>query len=193
LFAFIFGVYAFYATKRRNRAIEKWRYGLPGTGLANPRKLGLELKGPDASRKPFIGWIRVEQRDSEARPPDDFSTRLNEGFQLVGDTTANFVFAGLFLGLGVFTDSQFFRLICQFSLVYMLWLGYMRPAHASPRHRLILVIGAVPCLVAGFSARWFFAAHGFIHKVLILGLLLATLAVGYMILLCRQSSVLGRE
>ena len=155
--------------------------------------VGLELKGSDASRRPLIGKIGVEKTDGEALPTDDYSTRLNEGFQLVGDTTANFAFAGLFLGLGVFTDSQSFRLICQFSLVCLLWLGYKRPTHVSPRHRIKLVIGAVPCLVAGFSTRWFFAADGFLHKVLILGLLLATLVVGYFILLSRQSSILGRE
>jgi hypothetical protein len=33
--------------KKVDAAIEKWRYDLPGTWKDNPRKLGLELKGPD--------------------------------------------------------------------------------------------------------------------------------------------------
>lgn len=44
----LFGLYAYFETRWRNAAVEKWRYGLPGTGSDNPRKLGLELKGPDA-------------------------------------------------------------------------------------------------------------------------------------------------
>ena len=37
-----FAVYGFFNTKWKNAAIEKWRYGLEGTGLQNPKKLGLE-------------------------------------------------------------------------------------------------------------------------------------------------------
>jgi len=45
---FLFASYAYHDTKWRNATVEMWRYGLPGTGKDNPRKLGLELKGPDA-------------------------------------------------------------------------------------------------------------------------------------------------
>ena len=134
-----------------------------------------------------------EREHSEDLPAEDVSVRLNEDFQLVGDTTVNFALAGIFLGLGVFADSHFFQLVCKFVFVFFLLTGYMRPTHASPTHRIWLVIGAVPCLVAGFSARWFFATHGFLHKVLIIGLLLATLVAGYFILLYRQGSILRGE
>jgi hypothetical protein len=45
---FLFALYACVETKWRNAAVEKWRYGLPGTGNQNPKKLGLKLIGPDA-------------------------------------------------------------------------------------------------------------------------------------------------
>lgn len=35
----IFAVYAYYETIWRNAAIEKWKYGLPGTGRQNPKHL----------------------------------------------------------------------------------------------------------------------------------------------------------
>ncbi len=44
----VFALYAFHETKWRNAAVEKWGYGLPGTGNDNPRNRGLDLKGPDA-------------------------------------------------------------------------------------------------------------------------------------------------
>ncbi len=44
LLASIFAVYAYYNTRWKNAAIEKWKYGLPGTGKDNPKKLGLEPK-----------------------------------------------------------------------------------------------------------------------------------------------------
>jgi len=46
---FLFALYAYHETKWRNAAVEMWRYGLRGNGNDNPRKLGLELKGPDAA------------------------------------------------------------------------------------------------------------------------------------------------
>lgn len=36
---FVFAVYAYYQTLWKNAAIEKWKYGLPGTGKQNPKKL----------------------------------------------------------------------------------------------------------------------------------------------------------
>ena len=47
---FLFAFYAYHETKWRNGAVEKWRYRLPGTGTDNPRRLGLELRGPDSKR-----------------------------------------------------------------------------------------------------------------------------------------------
>jgi hypothetical protein len=35
--ACIFGMYAYVETRWRNAAIEKWKFGLPGTGNQNPR------------------------------------------------------------------------------------------------------------------------------------------------------------
>jgi len=37
--AFIFAAYAFLNTRWKNACIEKWKYGLPGTGMQNPKKL----------------------------------------------------------------------------------------------------------------------------------------------------------
>ena len=35
----VFAIYAYYQTLWKNAAIEKWKYGLPGTGKQNPRNL----------------------------------------------------------------------------------------------------------------------------------------------------------
>jgi len=35
----LFAAYAYFETRWRNAAIEKWKYGLPGTGHQNPRGL----------------------------------------------------------------------------------------------------------------------------------------------------------
>lgn len=43
----IFSFYAFNDIKWKNAAIEKWRYGLPGTGMQNPKKLGMKPIYPD--------------------------------------------------------------------------------------------------------------------------------------------------
>ena len=37
------GLFAYYKTIWKNAAIEKWKYGLPGTGKQNPRKVGAEI------------------------------------------------------------------------------------------------------------------------------------------------------
>lgn len=50
IISLIFAYYAYLDTKWKNAAIEKWRYNLPGDGLTDPKKLGLELKGPDQHR-----------------------------------------------------------------------------------------------------------------------------------------------
>jgi len=52
----MFAVYAYLRTKRKNAAIETWRYGLKGSGYQNPKAVGLTLKGPDDNRKfyPFF-------------------------------------------------------------------------------------------------------------------------------------------
>lgn len=43
----VFSFYAFNDTKWKNAAIEKWRYGLSGTGIQNPKKSGLRPIFPD--------------------------------------------------------------------------------------------------------------------------------------------------
>src|SRR5262249_47686361 len=35
----LFAVYAYYQTVWKNAAVEKWKYGLPGTGKQNPKKV----------------------------------------------------------------------------------------------------------------------------------------------------------
>jgi len=54
IISLIFAYYAYWETRWKNGAIEMWRYGLPGNGLTDPKKLGLELKGPDKKRYLWI-------------------------------------------------------------------------------------------------------------------------------------------
>jgi hypothetical protein len=35
----VFAIYGYYQTLWKNAAIEKWKYGLPGTGKQNPKNL----------------------------------------------------------------------------------------------------------------------------------------------------------
>jgi len=41
LLSIVFSIYAYFNTKWKNAAIEKWKYGLPGTGKDNPKKYNL--------------------------------------------------------------------------------------------------------------------------------------------------------
>src|SRR5229473_5087157 len=106
---------------------------------------------------------------------------LGEGVQLTGHTTVNFSLAGLLFGLAVFTDSAVFHGFCGLAAITFLWLGYRRPTHASPTHRIKLVTGGVFCVVAGFSVRWFFAVDGIFNRLLIVSLFVAALIVGYFV------------
>jgi len=42
ILAATFSAYAYHNTRWKNGAIEKWKYGLPGTGKDNPKKMAIE-------------------------------------------------------------------------------------------------------------------------------------------------------
>lgn len=54
-FAIVCAVYSFYSTRYKNAGIERYRYGLNGTGLQNPAKLGVEPIVEQSTRRDIFG------------------------------------------------------------------------------------------------------------------------------------------
>jgi len=113
-----------------------------------------------------------------------------EGLQIVGYTTINFCLVGLFVGIGVYSDSPLIEYLSALPSAVFFFVGCGRPLHQSRTHLIKLTIGAFSCMFAGYASRWFFFVSGITGKSFVGISLLVALVIGYFTLVSRQSDVL---